>query len=248
MKRSLLLLGFMLTVPGAARELFARPDGSPQPAGNTSGSKENLDLPYDAIGEEDVDEDSPEVIQFYGQNYEGHGIFFAIDRSGSMQDSGELTVAKREVVRTISEFSSRVEFGIVFFARDAVKFPTSGTPAKANPSTKQSGIAWVRGMQSAHASCPQQGLVQALQMANKADVKSSTLIYVGDGGGTCNGDEATYLRQTLAVVKGQNYKRAQINSIGVLIQTQSRDDQVKHRDFLRQLATMNGGRYTEVSH
>jgi Mg-chelatase subunit ChlD len=226
----------VVLVVGHPAPLFA------QAAGNTAGTKENLDLPYDAIGEDDLDEDNPEVIQFYGQSYEGHGIFYTIDRSGSMQDSGELAIAKREVARNVSEFSNRVQFGIIFFARDIQKFPSSGTPAEANPSQKQSGIGWVQGMAGGSGSCCQQGIMQALQMANKASVKTCTIIYVGDGGGTCGGDENTYLNQTLSAVKGQNYKRHQVNAVGVLMQGRPQ----MNKDFCRQLAQMNGGRYTEV--
>ena len=73
-------------------------------------SKENLDLPYDAMSLAEEDEDSPEVIIFYGQNYEGDGVFFCLDRSSSTRN-GELKIEKREAIRSITEFSSRVEFG-----------------------------------------------------------------------------------------------------------------------------------------
>ena len=61
--------------------------------------KANLDLPFDAglLNEDGEDEDAPEIINFYSQQYEGDGIFYAIDRSGSMLDSGELLIAKNEV-------------------------------------------------------------------------------------------------------------------------------------------------------
>ena len=45
---------------------------------------------------------------------------------------------------------------------------------------------------------------------------------------------------TLSVVKAQNFQRAQINAIGVL-QIGNRQD-----NFLRSLATGNGGTYTNI--
>ena len=39
-------------------------------------SKENLDLPYDASLASERAESAPEVIVFYGEQYEGHGVFF----------------------------------------------------------------------------------------------------------------------------------------------------------------------------
>jgi Mg-chelatase subunit ChlD len=214
-----------------------------QGVGNTGQTKENLDLPYDAIGDEDLDEDSPEIIEFYGQNYEGDGIFFTVDKSGSMNDSGELGIAKREIIRNISEFSSRVQFGVVFFDANVVKYPSTGQPAEATPPAKQSAIGWVNGIPPGSGSCCQQGLIAALEFANKASVKRKTVIYVGDGGGTCHGsNESDYLKQTLGVVKAQNYQHAQINTIGVLMS--GRDMQ---KNFLRQLAQSNSGRYTEIN-
>ncbi len=209
-----------------------------------AGSKENLDLPYDAglFNGEAEDEDAPEVIQFYGQQYEGDGVFFAIDRSGSMQSSGELDIAKREVSKNISEFSTRVQFGIVFFDNGLLKFPTSGRPAEASPSMKAAGLNWVNSVKGGGGSCCQAGLVAAMQYANFSSSKRKVIIYVGDGGGTCNGaDEGTYLKQTLAIVKAQNFQRAQINAIGVL-QIGSIQG-----DFLTSLAQSNGGTYTKVT-
>jgi hypothetical protein len=47
------------------------------------GTKENLDLPFDAGGGENNEEEAPPTIIFYGQQYEGDGIFYCLDRSGS---------------------------------------------------------------------------------------------------------------------------------------------------------------------
>lgn len=205
-------------------------------------TKENLDLPFDALGEGDEEEDAPEIITFYGQQLEADGFFFVIDHSGSMMDSGELTIAKREVVRNISEFSDRVQFGIVFFAGEATKFPSSGQPAEANPGIKQSAINFVNSIQRAQGSCVQKGMASILQMANQGTSKRKVIVYVGDGGGTCGrGDEGAYLHQTLSTVKSLNYQHIQINTIGVLNQPPVNEN------FLKQLASSNGGTFTRVT-
>lgn len=46
-------------------------------------SKENLDLPFDAFGISEDEKEAPEVVFFYGQQYEGDGFFFCLDRSSS---------------------------------------------------------------------------------------------------------------------------------------------------------------------
>jgi len=203
------------------------------------GTKENLDLPFDAIGENEEEEDAPEVVTFYGTQLEGDGFFYVIDKSGSMRDAGELEIAKREVIRNITEFSERVQFGVVLFDANVVKFPSSGQPADANPAMKASAIAFVTSTPSAGGSCCQAGLLAALRMSQQASARRKVITYVGDGGGTCQGaNEQDYLKVTLATVTGQNYQRAVINTIGVLSQIQE--------DFLRSLAAANGGTFTRI--
>ena len=208
------------------------------------GTKENLDLPVNAgilVGDAE-EEDSPEIISFYSQQYEGDGAFFTIDRSGSMWDRGELDIAKREVAKNIMQFSNQMEFAVVFFDREILKWPDSGRPARAGPASKQAAIAWTQNVGGGGGSCAQQGILEAIKFANQSIADRKVIIYVGDGGGYCHGaNEVQYLAQTLGVVKSQNVHRAQINAIGVLRIKEVSDQ------FLRQLTLQNGGSYTKVS-
>jgi hypothetical protein len=214
-----------------------------QELGGTAGVKENLDLPLDALGDSGEEEDAPETIHFYGQIYEGDGFFFTIDRSTSMQDSGELQIAKREMIRNIQELSNRTQFAVNFFDAGLIYFPQSGRPAEATQAMKGAGIAFINGTPGGAGSCCQKGLLNALRFANLSTSKRKVIVYVGDGGGHCGGDESTYHRQTLANVVQQNYQRAQVNTIGVLMQGNA-----AHREqFLRQLATMNNGTYKRIN-
>lgn len=206
------------------------------------GVKENLDLPLDALGETEEDEDAPESILFYGQTFEGDGFFFTVDHSGSMNDSGELAVAKREIIRNIQELSDRSQFAVNFFDSNLKEFPQTGRPVEANQGMKAAGLGFVNSIGRGSGSCCQKGLMSALRFANLATVKRKVVVYVGDGGGTCGMDESTYLRQTLAMVTQQNYQRVQINAIGVLMQGRASQEQ-----FLRNLVAANGGTYKRVN-
>jgi hypothetical protein len=127
-----------------------------------------------------------------------------------------------------------------FSRAEAVKFPPGGQPADATPALKSSAISWVNSAQGSHGSCPQTGLIAALQMANQASAKRKVLVYLGDGGGNCAGvDEGTYLSQTLAVVTSQNFQRITINTIGVLSYGQIQ------RSFLRTSPRRTAGRTRE---
>ena len=219
---------------------------SAQGIGNAGGLKENLDLPFDAVGESESEEDAPEVVIFYGESLEGDGFFYTIDRSGSMQDSGELGRAKQEVSRNVSEFSSRTQFAVIFFDAGLQRFPSSGRPVDASASMKSAALGWITGMRGGGGSCCQAGILTALRYANMSSAKRKVIIYVGDGGGTCGASglgEQAYLDRTLQVVESQNYQRAQINAVGVLMgnsrQTQER--------FLQNLARQNGGTYKRIN-
>jgi len=204
--------------------------------------KENLDLPFDALGASEEEEDAPEIVTFYGTQLEGDGFFYVIDGSGTMRDRGELAIAKKEVIKNISEFSDRVQFGVVFFAHEIAKFPASGQPADASPGMKQSGINFVQSNQGSSGTCGQKAMAAILQMANQATSKRKVIVYLSDGGGTCDvnsaAEEAAYLQKQLALTTSQNYQRIQINTIGVLDLTPAGEA------FMKQLASTNGGTYT----
>ncbi len=235
----------LLTLAGVFVFCFALTPASLVNAQSLAGGalKANLDLPFDAglLSDDGEDEDAPEIITFYSQQYEGDGIFYCIDHSGSMSN-GELPVAKREVIKNIREFSPRVQFGIVFFDRGLIYFPSGGRPVDANSAMKASAVAWVNAIPNGGGSWVQAGLIQALKFANLSSARRKVVVYLGDGGGYCLGvDESQYLQRTLAVVKSQNFQRAQINTIGVV------NVSGLGENFLRSLASGNGGSYVKVT-
>ena len=210
------------------------------------GTKENLDLPVDAVGENITEEDAPEVVIFYGQQLEGDGFFYVVDRSGSMQDRGELARAKQEISRNIQEFSARTEFGVVFFDSGVLRYPSSGRPIEANSGMKTAALSWIQAVGGGSGSCCQQGLLAGLQFANFASSERKVICYVGDGGGTgpCGGagGEAAYLNATLQRIQQQNYQRVTINTIGVMM-----TGRPSQETFLRNLARANGGTYKRIN-
>lgn len=204
--------------------------------------KENLDLPFDAVGGDDDDTDIPEEVRFYDVALEGDAFFYVIDRSQTMQDRGELPRAKQEVIENLNAFSSSAEFGIIFFDSQVIAFPPSGRPAKAESATKQSAKMFVVGTPPGVGTCGLQALQAALRMASQAASRRKVIVYLSDGGGTCMGaDEAEYLKKTLAAVTAQNYERIRIHTIGVLDLTPLGEA------FMKRLAAANGGTYTRIT-
>ena len=210
-------------------------------AGAGAASKENLDLPYDAIGSSEDDEEPPEMVIFYGNQYEGDGIFFSCDKSGSMNDSNKFRRLQQEVIKNITQFSERVQFGIVFFNGGLYKFPQSGRPADATPVMKAAGSAFVTSTTPGHGSCCKPALIQALSYANQSSAKRKIIIHLADGFTTCPGSDATqYGQQTLAEVTAKNTQRVHINTICI-----GPSGQVDE-DWMKKLAAQNGGSYSRI--
>jgi hypothetical protein len=205
------------------------------------GLKVNLDLPFDAGGLEDNDEEPPEAFVFYNQTFEGDGVFFCLDRSSSTAN-GELNNEKREAIRVIQEFSDRVEFGVVFYDKDVLKWPTSGQPAQATETNKSAGRAFLLSTQVGGGSCVKGGLLECLNYVARSSANRNIVIWLGDGCTTCmNMNVDTYAQQTLTEVKARNFKRAQINAVCV-----GTADQVCE-SFPKSLASMNNGAYSRVT-
>ncbi|MCZ6795358.1 MAG: hypothetical protein O7J95_17265, partial [Planctomycetota bacterium] len=92
-------------------------------------------------------------------------------------------------------------------------------------------------------SCPLAGFLVALAFLEGSPVQRHVIVYLGDGGGTCPGsNEQQYLQQTLQSVTQANGGRAEIHTIGVLMQGRGMQE-----SFLRQLAEANGGRYRRIN-
>jgi hypothetical protein len=176
----------------------------------------------------------------FGIQIPASGIFFVIDRSGSFQDSGELALAKREAEEVIRAFPDGVEFGVLFAARDIVRFPASEDPARANNEIRVAAAQFVRGVPGGSASCDRPALLAAIDFARRSTTRADVVIYVTDGGGTCGGDAAQYLRETLEAVTAANQGLARIYSL------QIGPTNTVAQNFLRDLAAQNGGEYHEI--
>src|SRR5262245_3871879 len=115
---SALSLSAVVGLLPSSRDLFAQ-EGS----GGGAASKENLDLPFDALADSSDEEEAPEVIVFYGQQYEANFVAFCCDKSGTMSQEAKFQKLQKEVIKNVMQFSDKVQFGIVFFDAGMTKFP-----------------------------------------------------------------------------------------------------------------------------
>jgi hypothetical protein len=205
--------------------------------------------PFPACGEDGTEDalDCEEyeicrfAFTFYTQSFAADGVFFVVDRSASMQTSGELPRVKQQILSFIEGALPETRFGIVFFDAGVLMFPASGTAAEATPEMKDSASAFVSSVPGGSGSCVKSGLLAAVDFARSTGARRNLIIYVGDGGGTCQGaDEAAYLDQTLEAVTSANGGAARIHTIAVLALST-----IGER-FLMDLASRNGGTFTMI--
>jgi hypothetical protein len=156
----------------------------------------------------------PPLLEYFGIEFQAGFVAFVIDRSGTQSDSGELGKSKAATAATIDSLPDGVQFGVCFVDRSLLKFPSGGTPADANPDMRAAGVAFVQNTSGGSGSCDIPGLLAAIDMARLASSQERVIFYVGDGGGTCSGQqEADYLVEMRRAVKEANAGIARIHTV-----------------------------------
>jgi Mg-chelatase subunit ChlD len=212
--------------------------------GTSSSGKENLDLPFDAIGENEEEEIAPEIVVFYGQIYEADALFFALDESGSMQQQGRWSLQSREILRAILELTSRTEFGLVFYASRVTAFREQ--PVTATEGMKNAARSFIQSRQPDGDTCLAEGAVKALQIAAKSKSRHRAVIVTSDGkpdicstGELASGEEFNALIQkTLDANPGRQVKLHTV-WVGAVIETQA-------IEVMKRLAAAHGGTFRQV--
>jgi hypothetical protein len=177
------------------------------------------------------------VTTYFGADFRVDGLFFVIDRSGTVRWPGGFPRAKEETERLILGMPPGLQFAVIFSDQGIVRWPTPPIPAESTEEMIASGAAFVRSVHGGSGSCDQQALLYALQYVGNSRGRSNAIFYVTDGAGTCRGgSEDVYLEETLEAVTAANAGRARIHTFNI---TSSVDQET----FLQTLAARNGGTY-----
>ncbi len=207
-----------------------------------TGGKENLDLPVNVEVGATTEEDSPEIITFYGGTYEVEGIYYVMDRSGSMKAfGGRIQTAKKEVINNIRGFSDKVKFAVIFYNETFDDLPGRNAPVVATVTNKQRAVAWVSKIEASGHTCPLEPLLKALTYSSYSGRERNTILWVADGGATCPGWFSSVLKiRTREAIKAANANKTVINSIGIgpLLSTDL--------EFLRAVAKENNGTFRRI--
>ena len=146
---------------------------------SSSGLKTNLDLPFDAGGEDSQQEDAPELIVFYGAAYEASNVVFCLDESLTMRNGGRFDIEKREVRRAISELNPDAMFGVLFYGGQVTSF--SRQLMKATTANKQAAMGFINSRAENLGTCLGNSVAQALQMLHRSEARFQAVILVSDG-------------------------------------------------------------------
>ena len=178
--------------------------------GLDDGERRPLDLPSGGTGDGEEDEDAPEVISFYGAEFEADAFFWVIDRSGSML--GEpMAVLQFELTEGLRQLTNRAEFGMVSFATEYTIFEPR--PMRATTSNKARGAIWVNALMADGWTCMPDPAAEIFNIANQSRKRNRVVILVGDGVPRCMTFENIESDEVLEAIAAANHKRTKVNTI-----------------------------------
>ncbi len=200
-----------------------------------TGTGRPLDLPSGGLGGDDDDEDAPELITYYGSNFEGDAFFWCLDKSCSMGWNGEIGTLIQETTQAIQQLSNRSEFGIVAYSGNTISF--SNQPRTATPGAKASGIAWVSALTASGSTCLEHAGVVAVNISNQSSKTHKKVLVLGDGVPSCNGSDTS--AACLASITAANWQSTPIDTLYISADSGG-------ITFMQQLAALNNGTFTLV--
>lgn len=205
---------------------------------DSSSAPQALDLPAGTSVRDEEDEDDPESIILFGQEYEGREVVFVRDRSGSM-DNGTPSrndLANDELAGAVNSLSKRAYFDIVTFSNNVTYW--SPNTMKALPGNKASAIQWNASQTPYGTTCIADGAIKGLEIINNNNRRrGERVIVIGDGeeycGGVADPDEAVFR------ISQNNWRRIPIDTIYIGTSEEG-------ADMMRDIANSNGGSFTRI--
>jgi hypothetical protein len=97
------------------------------------------------------------------------GLIVAIERSETMQDTGQLAVAKRELACALESLSARppIPLAIIFFDEEVVTYPLPGDVVRSSCSVVSQALKFVEEMPGGRGACPVAAIDAALDFARE---------------------------------------------------------------------------------
>ncbi len=131
---------------------------------------------------------APCTTPIYGIPVIADTVIFVVDRAGAMQNSGELSIAKQEMIRFIENREGDFEFGVAFYDAGLHQFPSEDAPATSMPENRAAAISFIEAMPGGGGTCPQRGFSTAFKFASNAAGERIAIVHIGPGSGHCQGN------------------------------------------------------------
>ncbi len=196
-----------------------------------------LDLPNGGEGIEVDEEEGLEPLTFYGNEFEGDGFFFCLDKSGSMANDSRLDTLKSEVGKALDSLTSKSEFGIVAFSTGWISWDTR--PKRAQPDIVDDAKNWVNQLNAAGQTHLAPAGVETIRLSSLSRKKHKHIIVLSDGLPNGPGALDSAITDTINAITLANWERTPIHTIYI------GDNQIG-KNFMQTLALMNSGTFTQV--
>lgn len=145
-----------------------------------------LDLPSGGGRDKDEDEQPlPDLIQFFGHDFEGDAFVWVLDVSASMSNGGRIDKMRTEFIEAITSLSSQTDFGAVAFSSNMLPFDLNCFSADNSRKAAVSG--WISSINPQGVTCMATAVIQGLELVRKSSHSNRRLILVGDGQPYCGG-------------------------------------------------------------
>ena len=206
--------------------------------GDGSGLRRPLDLPSGGIADAEEEEDRPETILFYGDEFEGDCFVWAIPAYGFCGETAVFTAIREEVGSTLNQ----LDFSLVGY--NSTTYVWSPTCVRANSGNKTAAQAWLATLVPIEAHCLMDAAVTALGILQAAPASYKQMIVCGAREPYCGGNGGgDYADGVLAVVTAANIENLPIHTVYFTSSQYSGEGQ-----FYMDMAAMNNGTFRQVNY
>jgi hypothetical protein len=204
--------------------------------------KKPLDLPSGGKGIEEVEEDAPETIVFYGGEFEGDCFMWCFPVYGFCGDTTVWTAIRAEIESSVNQLSETSEFSLVAF--NSQTFVWSYVMKDASPGNKASANAWMATLIPVESHCIVEAAVTALGITHTSDREYKQMVLCGAREPYCNGSYGpAYVAAALLQITGANYEHTPIHTIYFTTAFYSGEQL-----FYQQLAGLNQGTFKQIGY
>lgn len=198
-----------------------------------------LDLPSGGGRDKDeAEQPLPDLIQFFGHDFEGDAFVWVLDVSDSMNLDGRISDLRAEFIGAVTCLSGQSDFGAIAFGTNMNPFDLDCSAA--DNARKGSASAWISSIVPYGGTCMAPAVIQGLEIVRKSNRSNRRLIVVGDGLPECPPPaNELQTQQTLNHIAMANWDHIPIDTVFL-------GGWDSGCEFFQRLAVGNSGRFVNA--